>query len=37
MCGVDFDVRGMNATCEPYYDGVISAMGMEDFATLKAK
>lgn len=37
VCGVDFDVSGMNATCEPYYDGVISAMGMEDFATLKAK
>jgi NAD(P)-dependent dehydrogenase (short-subunit alcohol dehydrogenase family) len=36
VCGVDFDVGGMNAACDPYQSGVVEAMGICEFATIKA-
>ncbi len=36
VCGVDFGTADFNGICEPFYDGVINAMGMNDFVTIKA-
>ncbi len=35
VCGSDFGVREMNTQCEPFYDGVVSALGMEEFVQIK--
>jgi len=36
VCGADFGTAGFNEICEPFYEGVISAMGMNDFVKIKA-
>ncbi len=35
VCGSDFGVREMNRQCEPFYDGVVGALGMEEFVQIK--
>lgn len=36
VCGVDFGTKEFNDQCQSFYDGVIGAMEMNDFVTIKS-